>query len=676
MTRPTGGRKLDGLRGGGWLAAGAAVVVAFARPALAQAPRDTAQLKEIVVTADRVPTPLAATTSAVSVLTGAELRSRGITTVAEALRSVPGADVVATGPYGGETSLFLRGGESDYVRVLVDGVPLNAPGGAMDLATLTTADVERIEIVRGPASVLYGSDAVTGVVQVFTRRGRGPARWAAEAGGGTYGARSYAARVAGGLGAGQGYSLSWSRFADAGVYAFNNAYRNDVVDGSLSLAPDARSTARLSVRYTDALYHYPTDGLGNLVYQHQYQLGRSVAASLDAGRYLTSRLEARVLLGLTEGTTDVDQEPNGPADTLGYYAFTSGDRLGRRSADARLVYHLGTGTVVTAGAAFETEAERSHSLSVSRQYPSDTGLLVVSRWNRAYYLEAVAAPARRLSLDAGLRRERNEAFGGFTTARGGAAYWLGGTKLRASVGTAFKEPSFFENYATGYVTGNPALLPERSVGWDAGLEHAWLGGRLALSATWYAERFRNLIQYTFAPPTPTSPNYDNIAAANAAGLELQARVRPAAAVSVVAQYTWTHTVAEDSGFDGAAYAQGQPLLRRPANAGSLTATAGFGPQGRRGSASLTAYWAGRRLDEDFSTYPATRVTLPAYVRLDLASEVPLVQGDGDGAADGARPAVALTVRVENLLDHRYQQVLNFPARRRAFFVGLRVSGGF
>lgn len=640
-----------------------------ARPA-AGAPADTATLHEIVVTATRLPAPLAAATAAVTVITGAELRQRGIATVGEALRGVPGVEVVATGPFGGATSLFLRGGESDYVRVLLDGVPLNAPGGAVDLAALTTAGVARIEVVRGPASVLYGSDAVSGVIQIFTRGGRGPAHWEAQGQGGTFGERSWQAALAGGAaGAGAGWRLGWSRFEDAGVYAFNNAYRNDVADAALALAPDARTSARLTARYTDATYHYPTDGSGNLRYHDQFQAGRNLVASLDAGRYLAPRLEARVLLGLSEGTGRVDQAPNDAGDTLGYYAYWSLDRLSRRSADARAIVHLGGGAAVTAGAVFETEAERNHTLSLSRQYPSDTGALIVSRWDRAAYVEAVSPPLARLTANAGLRAERNEAFGAFVTTRAGVAYRLGAgawPRLRATFGTAFKEPSFFENYATGYVVGNPALRPERSTSWDAGVEQGLWGGRLVMSATWFAQRFRNLIQFTFAPPPPTTANYYNVAAARASGLELEVRAAPGAGFELKGSYTWTHTVADDSGYDGAAFAQGQRLLRRPTSAASLAASR----VARWGSASVTAYWVGDRLDENFSTYPATRVTLPAYLRLDAAGEVRLV------AARGGRPGVAATLKVENLLDARYEQVLNFPSRRRAVYAGLRLAGGF
>src|SRR5258708_26385028 len=139
-------------------------------------PQDTVVLQPVGVTATRVPVAADLGASAVTVLRGSDLVAQGIRTVAQALETVPGAHVVETGSFGGQTSLFMRGGESDYTKVLLDGVPLNQAGGAIDLAHLTTDNIDRIEIVRGPVSVLYGTDAVTRVVQIFTRRGPGPAR--------------------------------------------------------------------------------------------------------------------------------------------------------------------------------------------------------------------------------------------------------------------------------------------------------------------------------------------------------------------------------------------------------------------------------------------------------------------------------------------------------------------
>src|SRR5438034_4460105 len=153
-----------------------------------QQPQDTVVLKPVVVTATRVPVSADLVASAVTVLRGADLVAQVVRTVAQALETVPGAHVAETGSFGGQTSLFVRGGESDYVKVLLDGVPLNQAGGGIDLANLTTDNVDRIEIVRGPVSVLYGSDAMTGVVQIFTRRGAmTPPQFGAELRGGTYG---------------------------------------------------------------------------------------------------------------------------------------------------------------------------------------------------------------------------------------------------------------------------------------------------------------------------------------------------------------------------------------------------------------------------------------------------------------------------------------------------------
>ncbi|MFL5468227.1 MAG: TonB-dependent receptor, partial [Gemmatimonadaceae bacterium] len=147
---------------------------------------DTAQLRTVVVSASKVPRPAATLSQAVTVLSGDDLRARGVTRVADALREVPGASLVQSGSYGALTSLFLRGGESRYTKVLIDGVPVNSPGGFFDFSHLTTDNIDRIEIVRGPASVLYGADAVSGIVQIFTRRAAGNRRASLAARGGTY----------------------------------------------------------------------------------------------------------------------------------------------------------------------------------------------------------------------------------------------------------------------------------------------------------------------------------------------------------------------------------------------------------------------------------------------------------------------------------------------------------
>jgi vitamin B12 transporter len=239
----------------------------------------------VIVTATRLPVPQAAPTASATVITGAELRARGITHVLDALRDVPGAALVQNGSFGAATSLFLRGGENKYVQVLVDGVPVNDAGGSFNFANLTTDNVERIEVLRGPASVLYGSDAVTGVVQIFTNRGAPRTRGDLAARGGSFGTREYE-----GQGSGQARGIGWSagaqRLGSDGILAFNNRYRNESGSGALRWARDGVGDAALAVRVQRAQYNFPTNGAGVPVDSNAFRREERATVSLDAGRFV------------------------------------------------------------------------------------------------------------------------------------------------------------------------------------------------------------------------------------------------------------------------------------------------------------------------------------------------------------------------------------------------------
>ena len=617
---------------------------------------DTVTLQPVVVTASRVPQAPDAVSATVTVLHGDDLRARGIGTVLEALRTTPGAAVVQSGPFGSVTSLFLRGGESDYVKVLLDGVPLNQPGGSFNFAHLTTDLVERIEIVRGPASVLYGSDAVTGVVQIFTRPGvRGQQLTAAYRAGG-YGARAVEARVEGG-GEHAGYAFGFSRFTTRGQYPFNNRYRNAVFSGRLRAQPDERTDAALSLRYADHVYHVPTNGGGTVVDHNAFSLENGPAAALDVKRRLSPTLEVGMLV--TGAVTDggFDNQPDSAADST---VFRSLDNVRRVGADVRVNITPRAATTLTAGLALEEQRLRSFNVCGSSFGDCSGPPVDVHRRNGAVYWQALADLGGRVSLNVGARLEDNETFGSFTTYRAGAAVRLdGATRLRASAGSGFKEPTFFESYSTGFTVGNPELKPERSRVFEAGLERHLAGGRLTLAATWFDQRFRDLIDFTFS----ATPNFYNIVGADADGVELEVRSAPVRGVALAASYTYVKTRVTAVGFDstpGAYFAPGAKLLRRPDHLGHLALA---GRAARLGRLGLDVVYVGPRVDQDFSSFPFQRVTMPPYVRVDLGGETELFD------ARGTAPAVALTARVENLLDDRYEEVKNFPARRRTFFVG-------
>lgn len=626
--------------------------------ALAFVVQDTVVLKPVVVTATRFPVPVDMVASPVTVIGGAELRALGVRSVADALRQVPGVAVVETGSFGGQTSLFLRGGESDYVKVLLDGVPLNAAGGALDLADLTTDNVDRIEVVRGPASVLYGSDAMTGVIQIFTRTGRGAPRVGVELRAGTDGTTDGAVEIGGGTGA-VSYSVRGSRFASDGLYEYNNQYRNAVVSARVLVAPDARTDASLSYRYGDKVYHVPTDFQGQPTDSNAVSTEGGPALSLSLSRALGARIDVRVLATLREARLAFSDEPDSPGEDG---SFWSRDYVRRAGAGAMATWRPRENLAMTGGVEYEDERQRGRS-EFSSSFGTFPDSLSPQRWNTGYFLQAILGARGRLAVTLGARVDDNSQFGGHGTVRAGASWRLDGhTRLRAAVGTGFKEPTFFENFARGSVRGNPDLNPERSRSWEAGLEHTVPGGRVSFAVTYFTQRFRDLIEFTLSPP-PGEPNYFNVAGATADGVEAQVDATVARQVVMGVQYTYLDTRVEEAGLDGGAdglFVTGQRLLRRPVHTLAPHLAAGLGDRARL---TVGARWVGARDDLDFSRPVGNRrVTLPPYARVTLATEYDLRR-------------LVLTARVENAFNDRTSEPVGFRSRGRTVLVGGRVALG-
>jgi vitamin B12 transporter len=616
--------------------------------ALTQQPQDTVVLKPVVVTATRVPVAADLVASAVTVLRGTDLVAQGIHTVAQALETVPGAHVVETGSFGGQTSLFIRGGESDYTKVLLDGVPLNQAGGAIDLAHLTTDNIDRIEIVRGPVSVLYGTDAMTGVVQVFTRTGQGPARVGADLRGGTYGSTRAAVDIAGGTRT-IGYSAQVSRFSSDGLYPYNNHYRNSVVSAGLRVAPDTRTDATLTYRYGDDIYHFPTDGTGAPVDSNQRAAERGPLLSLSAGRVLGRYLDARVTAGVKEARLFFNDEPDSPGEDG---AFWSRDYVRRATASALLNWARGAASV-TGGIEHEDQRQRGTS-EFSASFGTFPDSIRAQRHNTGYFTQAVV-PAGRAAVTLGSRLDDNSQFGTHATYRGGLVYRLDQARVRVSVGTGFKEPTFFENFARGFVVGNPNLKPERSLSWELGVE------RGAVAITYFNQRFRDLIEYSGAPVGPDSVNYFNVGGAIADGVEASFDQKVAPRVALDVKYTYLHTRVQQSGSpsdpDGL-FAPGKPLIRRPAHTFVPQLVATLGTQAR---VTLGARWVGKRDDLDFSRpVGQRRVSRGPYTRVNLAGEYTLHR-------------LVLSGNADNVFNDQAQEIPGFRPRGRTLLLGVHVT---
>lgn len=627
---------------------------------------DTARLRPVVVTATRLPLRQTVPTASTTIISGEALRARGTLFVLDALRQVPGVVVAQTGSFGTTASLFLRGGESDYVRVLVDGVAVNDAGGAYDWSGLLAENVDRIEIVRGPASVLYGSDAVAGVIQIFTRAGEGSPRLSLAARGGSYGTTEGRLSLLGGSPAAR-YSVAATRLATSGTLPFNSGYTSTALSGQLRLAPARGTNVRIAARWRDGTVHYPTGSAGQLEDSNAYRPQRVLTASIDAGRFFTPRLEARLLVGGSRATSGTVDRPDGPADTVGVYTYLSDGTAERGSIDARGNLYLTPRTVLTAGAELEGERERSTTYYESSYGPPSNDDFRAQRTNRGYYAQLAGNMGSALSFTAGGRVDDNDRFGTFGTYRVAAGARLGNSvRVRAALGTAFKEPSFYETFATGFVTGNPALRPERTRSWEVGLSRDLASGRATASATWFAQRFRDLIQYTSLPPREGAPNYFNVAAANADGAELELVLR--SAVDLRASYTYLRTRVTDAGFDSTAsanFVRGSRLLRRPTHLAQLRVARRLAG---RGNVSLDVAYVGAREDRDFGSYPARPVVLAPYATVGAGAELAIMR-------DARRPDLALTLSAENLLGARYQTVVGFPAPGRTLLAGVRLGLG-
>jgi vitamin B12 transporter len=629
------------------------VLLLLLGPIAVRAQQDS--LPRVVITATKVATSSGSDISAATVIDRTFIERTGVRDVAELLRLVPGAVLARSGGPGAQSSLFLRGGENDYVRVLIDGVPVNDPGGAIDFAWLSVDDVERIEVVRGPASVLYGTDAVTGVVQVFTRRG---ARSAAEGevAAGRFGHRLVRGTASTGT-AGFNLTIGGTTEQSDGLLPFNSQYSRDVASAAIRAMPTTATRLDVTVRGVNDEFHFPTDGAGAVTDSNAFRDNRRLMASATVAHTLSPRLNGELAFTAMNSRGEDDNRSDSPGDTTGFYYYDALTSVRRRGVEGRVNVLVSPSSVLTLGAEAVREAQRGND---SSNFSLARSRFVADRRNEAVFAQWLFEQGR-VSLTAGARYDENNTFGSFRTARAGVAVraWSGGT-LRTTIGTAFKAPTFFESFNTAFSTGNAELEPERSRSWEAGVRHATPSGRLALGATWFDQRFRDMIQYAFV--SPELPNYFNVAAASARGLELEATTRPVARLRVGANLTLLRTRVDDAGLqtgESATFVKGNRLIRRPSTQAS--ATAGIDLPSRA-TADVAVTYTGDRDDRDFSTFPATPVVLPSWTRIDV--------GFTKSIDLGAR--FELRARIENLLGAGYQEIAGYPAAGRSLTIGVRV----
>ncbi len=582
---------------------------------------------EIVVTANRVPSPAETVGSSVTVIGREEIERRHETSVLDLLRTVPGVEVSRTGGPGTVASVFIRGANSNHTLVLIDGVRALNTSGGFDFSGLGTDNVERIEVLRGPQSTLYGSEALGGVVSITTRRGRPGFHASLDARAGSLDTREGKLVLDGGSERFD-YSLSFSDRETDGVSAASEPRGNTEKDpfseesfsGRFSLRLPASGRLDLVARHADtgsALDGF-TIGVGPTDDLNFTQKRRLSVASLQLFQPLASRVNLRV-----HASASRDESRLRDPDT----DFNNADFESRVSeASAQADFALLDSGIASDTLVVGAAKERRQGETVSAFY--DESLDVDSAW-----IENDWSWRERLSVTAGVRHDRYSGSGEETTYRVTSSYLVSSWRLFGSVGTGFRGPSFDELFFP--FAGNPDLVPESSRGWDVGTERSFLNGKVTAGVTWFENRFRDLIAFDF-----DTFIFGNVRRAKSRGAEASLRVRPRKEFSIEAAYTYNDTEDLDTGLQ---------LARRPKNRLSLTGM--FEPIDRlQGSASLVA--VRNRIDSDGTE-------MDDYERLDVSLEYRL------------RPWLAPYVQLENVLDTEYEEVNGYTAPGFVAFLGAR-----
>ncbi len=629
------------------------------------APEGPVELEQVVVTATKTEVPLKNVAASVTVITTEEIEARQVTDVPELLREVPGLNVNRQGSRGGIATVFPRGGNSNFNLVLVDGIKVNDAGGFYDFSDLSTDNIERIEIVRGPQSALYGADAMGSVIQIFTKRGRGAPRVEASFAGGNLNTFEEKLDLSGGVGL-LGYSLGLGRTDTDGSLPINNAFRETTLSGRLDYAVAKALDLSLVARYSDSLFHFPTGGAGDRfgpLDPNQSSNQQRLLLSGKASHYLLPWWQQTLQLGWYRRQFALD-DPFNPG--IDFAAVHSKNEERRFSLDyfwnlvAPTIFDLSN--VVTAGFTFEQEEFEQRTVVSETSFPSSSSI-GKSRDSHAFYLQSQFDWKKQLFLTAGFRVDDNSTFGTDVTPRFSAAYIVPiiATKLRGSYGEGIKEPTFINNFGDGspFVVGNPNLRPERSRSWEIGLDQPLLEGLAELSATYFYNHFEDLIAFVGG-----SPSFLNVQSARGRGIELAARVRLGYGLTVSGSYTFLETkVIDNGGIGGTELPEDAPLIRRPKHTGVLSIDHVWD----RLRTHLTATFVGDQQDLDFRTFPAPRVSLPGYTRVDAAVSYLLLKDQLH------LRELTLFGKVQNLFDEGYQQVFGFSAPRITFLLGLRGS---
>lgn len=639
---------------------------------------EVAPVQEYVsVTADRTETPTSLTGATTTVLDRRAIEDRRQLLASSVLQSVPGVVVARSGGLGTVTSVFVRGGESDYNKILLDGIPLNEPGGTFEFANLGAEDLDRIEVVRGPQSALFGSDAMASTIQVFTHRGN-PEEVRPRVSLGFEGGKFQTLHGRAGLSGGYksfDYALGWSRL-ETDNQEPNNAFHNSTLSGNFGLGLGKNTTVRLIVRGDSGKVGTP----GQTAFERPDSDAFFRKADGYAGFSLRNRTSSRWNQKLTytfartrqvsrdlfidppymptfDGHAAPFQFTDFPFDFLNdarreHFDYQSDVTLGRLGPP--LGEHLVT-------FAFDWDRE---SAFIDDRLNSPTLPTRASRNNFGGTFQDQAIWGRFVFTN-GFRVEDNGSFGTTVVPRSSASYlirrpvagFFGATRLKANFGLGFKEPTFIQSFSPDpFFPGNPSLRPERSRSFDYGIEQRLGNERAKLELNGFDNLYRDII--AFQSTGPFSGTYFNVAQSRADGAEAALEIAPRHGLRIGLNYTFLQGVIERSSQPTSpVFRQGQQLFRRPKHSGSAFVAADW----RQFTLTSNVIFVGRRVDGDFSSLVPPITSDPSYTKWDIGWDY------------HAPRHITYFGVFENILNEHYMEALGFPALSASYRAGARIS---
>jgi vitamin B12 transporter len=612
---------------------------------------------EVVVTATRLETPVREIASSVTVITRQDLEKSKRTTVIEALQDVLGLSVIQSGPWGSSASVQLRGANSEHTLVMIDGVEVNdpiTPSRTYDLSHLRLESIERIEILRGPQSPLYGSDAMAGVINIITREGQGKPQFHLSSLGGSYGSFSGTAGLTGAMEE-LHYSLWASSLSSQGFSAANSLLEgNTEADGYKNFSLSARAgykasdtvdmdfLARLNTTRSDI------DNYGGAFGDDPNNVQKYDSLFLKGcvrGLLLKNRWEQKLIFS----HVDSNRRTDNPTDEQHPYDSDSSrykSRLFKLDWQNNIFLHQ-TNTL-TFGAEHQEERGESAYYSDSIWGSSQSLFPQKKADNTGVYIQDQMRLAGLFFMTAGIRLDIHSQSGLSTTYRVAPAFFIQetNTKLKATYGTGFKTPSLYQLYAPNTVwgpIGNENLKPEETASWDAGIEQTLWEGKIFFSGTYFSSHFENLIDYDY------TLGYINIARASSKGLEFLVEFSPSENLFLSASYTYT--TAKDKNTDEA-------LLRRPRDKFAAELNFRFLA---KGNFFLSLIRLGARDDMEWIDWVSARVRMAPFTLLNAAVSYDILS------------PVQLYLRLDNILDTDYELIKGYGTPRFSAYGGFEIQ---